>query len=595
MQIRIVLSIIFIFYAILIYRVYDLSIKSNEKYTKLSLQNREKEISIAPIRGVIYDSKKRPVAYNELRFDIALKPHLEKLELFNALNELCKTIGGDINVSKLLNIYDKKNSPYNHKPIILLKYVDEDIVYKIQPFLSLNGNIIIMPSYLRKYPYKEVLSNILGYVSIANANDLKRNKTIEITQISGKRGIEKYYDDILQGITGKKTVIVNAKNEILKEISYKKPISHHLILSIDTDIQKYIYKILEEENKKGAVIVMKTNGEILSLVTYPSFDNNLFVKGINYKKWNELIHDVFNPLLNKPISGIYPPGSTIKPIEGLIAAASGKWNPWQKIHCPGYIEIGNRKFRDWKEKGHGFVDLVKAIKRSVDVYYYKIGLRLGINYIAKNLKKMGFGKKTGIDLPNEKTGIVPNKSWKSKRYHQPWFIGETLNAVIGQGYFLATPLQVAVNTALIASGKLPKPFVVKQIDSNKTKPILKDVLNENEKKYLYLIRKGMWATCNAPGGTATNYLNTKVIIAGKTGTAQVYSIPQEVKKRKRENELKYFHRSHAWLTTFGPYYSPQVIVTVLIEHGGHGGQAAGSIVSKIYNYLADNGYIKSSK
>jgi len=498
----------------------------------------------------------------------------------------------DVNGSKLLEIYNKENSPYNHKPIVLLKYVNEDTVYKIQPFLSLDNNIIITPNYLRKYPYKEVLSNVLGYVSIANVKDLQRNKTIELTQISGKRGIERYYDDILQGIPGEKTVIVNAKNEILKEVSYKKPISHSLTLSIDTNLQKYIYDMLKKENKKGAVIVMKTNGEILSLVTYPSFDNNLFVKGIDYKTWNKLIHNIFNPLLNKPVSGIYPPGSTVKPIEGLIAAASGKWNPWKKIFCPGYIEIGNRKFRDWKEGGHGEVDLIKAIKRSVDVYYYKIGLRLGIDYIAENLRKMGFGKKTGIDLPNEKTGIVPNKAWKIKRYRQPWFIGETLNAVIGQGYFLATPLQVAVNTALIASGKLPKPYIVKKINLNETKPVLKDVLTKKEKHYLGLIRRGMWAVCNAPGGTATNYLNTKVTIAGKTGTAQVYSIPQEVKKRKKEDELKYFHRSHAWLTTFGPYRRPQVVVTVLIEHGGHGGQAAGGIVSRIYNYLVDNGYIR---
>jgi penicillin-binding protein 2 len=236
--------------------------------------------------------------------------------------------------------------------------------------------------------------------------------------------------------------------------------------------------------------------------------------------------------------------------------------------------------------------LIKAIKRSVDTYYYQLGLKLGINYIAANLRKMGFGKKTGIDLPNEKAGIVPDKMWKLKRYHQPWFIGETLNAVIGQGYFLATPLQVAANTALLASGKLPKPFVVKYIDNNKTKPVLKDVLNEKEKRFLPLVRKGMWEVCNSPGGTATRHLSTKIEIAGKTGTAQVYSIPKEVKERKKEDELAYFHRSHAWLTTYGPYKNPQVVVTVLIEHGGHGGEAAGSIVSAIYNFLLEKGYIK---
>jgi len=590
-RIKIILSIILLFYSLLIYRVYQLSIKSNEKYSKLSVKNREKQIHIAPIRGVIYDRNSNPLAYNELRFDIALRAHLNTDELNESIKDIKETLS-DINTTKLIDEYKKENSPYNHKPIVLLKYVDEDTMYKIQPFLSLNENIIITPSYLRKYPYKEVLSNVLGYISKANAKDLQKNKTIELTQISGKRGIEKYYDDILQGKAGEKTVIVNAKNEILKELTFKKPVTHSLTLSIDSDLQSFIYNLLKKEKKKGAVVVMKVDGEILALVTYPSYDNNLFVKGIDFKTWNKLLHDIYHPLLNKPVSGVYPPGSTVKPAEGLIAAASKKWNPWKKIFCPGFIEIGNRKFRDWKEGGHGDVDLLKAIKRSVDVYYYKIGLALGIDYIAKNFKKMGFGKKTGIDLPNEKRGIVPNKEWKFRKYHQPWFIGETLNAVIGQGYFLATPLQVAVNTALIASAKLPKPYIVKKIDNNLTKPLLKDVLTPKEKRYLGLIRRGMWEVCNASGGTATRYITTKVTIAGKTGTAQVYSIPQEVKKRKKEDELKYFHRSHAWLTTFGPYRRPQVVVTVLIEHGGHGGSAAGGIVSKIYDYLVNKGYIK---
>ena len=590
MRTNIVIGIIFLFFSLLVYRVYDLSVISHQKYIKLSQKNIKKDIPIAPIRGVIYDRNNNPVALNELRFNLTILPHLNKKELNSTINDIASVL--DINKTKVFLEYKRKNSPYNHKPIAVLTYLQEDDVYKIEPILSQNPNIKFIPTYLRKYPQKEYLANVLGYVSKANADDLKRNEVIELTQISGKRGIEKYYDDILQGIAGEKKVLVNAKNEVLSILSVTPPKSHSITLSIDTKLQKFIYDLLEKENKKGAVVVMRTNGEILALVSNPSYDNNLFVKGISLKKWNELSHNIYNPLLNKPVSGLYPPGSTIKPAEALIAIASGKWNPWQKIYCSGYIEIGNRKFRDWKVGGHGEVDIFKAIKRSVDVYFYKIGLKLGIDYIAKNLKKMGFGKKTGIDLPNEKRGIVPDKEWKARRFHQPWFIGETLNAVIGQGYFLATPIQVAVNTALIATGKLPKPFVVKKIDENITKPVLKDVLNNKEKRNLWMVRKGMWQVCNAPDGTATRHINTKITIAGKTGTAQVYSIPQEVKKRKKEDELAYFHRSHAWLTTYGPYRHPQFVVTVLIEHGGHGGSAAGGIVSKIYNYLVDKGYIK---
>ena len=590
MRYKIIIFLIFLFYSVLLYRTYNLSVISNKKYLSLSKENYTKVVPIAPVRGIIFDRFGNTLALNELRFDLALKPHLKDNELKEIINDISDVL--DINKTKIYKIYKNNNSIYNNKDISILKYLDEKTVFKIEPILSLNENISFKTVYLRKYPYKYFLSNILGYVARANVKDLKRNKVIEYTQIAGKRGIERYYDDILQGEAGSKTEIVDARNRVLKIVKYIPPKSHNITLSIDTNLQKYIYNLMMQEKKRGAVIVMRTNGEILSLVSTPSYDNNLFVKGISYKEWKKLAYNIYNPLLNKPVSGLYPPGSTVKPAIALIAASSGKWNPWKKIECPGYIKIGNRKFRDWRSWGHGKTDVFKAIKESVDTYFYQVGLTLGIDYIAKALKRMGFGKKTGIDLPNEKSGIVPNKEWKEKRYHQPWFIGETLNASIGQGYFLVTPMQVAVNTALIASGKLPRPFVVKKIDNNVTKPVLKDVLTNKEKKNLWLIRKGMWEVCNAPGGTATRHIHTKITIAGKTGTAQVYSIPQEVKKRKKEDELLYFHRSHAWLTTFGPYKNPQFVVTVIVEHGGHGGSAAGDIVSNIYNYLLDKGYIK---
>jgi len=587
MRAKIVVFIIFIFLAGLVYRLYDISILKNNKFSKLSQDNVQKTIYIPPVRGVVYDTNQKPVALNELKFNLALAPHLKDKELEVTLKNISEFV--DLNVTKAKKIYKKNNSFYNHSPIVIKRYLSEDLVYKIEPILK-NEDIFFLPTYLRKYPYKEYMANVIGYVSKANKEDIKK-RVVKFTQISGKRGIEKYYDDLLQGELGEKVVLINAKNEIIKTLKKVPPKTHKLILSIDVDLQKFIYDLLKRENKKGAVIVMKTNGEILSLVSVPSYDNNLFVKGISYKKWRELSHDIYNPLLNKPISGLYPPGSTVKPSEVLIAMGSGKWNGYKKIYCPGYIKIGNRKFRDWKEGGHGFVDAKKAIKRSVDVYFYKMGLKIGINYIAYRLKKMGFGKKTGVDLPNEKSGIVPDKMWKIKRFKEPWFIGETLNAVIGQGYFLATPIQVAVNTALIATAKLPRPFVVKKIDNNVTKPVLLDVLTDEEKKALKIVRRGMWAACNEWGGTAKRYLHTKIEIAGKTGTAQVYTIPQEVKKRKKEHELEYFRRSHAWLTTYGPYKNPQFIVTVLIEHGGHGGWAAGGIVSEIYNYLLKHKYI----
>jgi len=592
MQSKIVLFLIVLCYSILIYRVHYLSVTEYKEYEILSKKNYIKKILIPPVRGIIFDRNSIPLALNELRFNLTIMPHLSKNELISTINDIKSVL--DINTTKVYKLYLKKNSPYSNKPIAVINYLTEDEIYKLGPILSLNPYINFEITYLRKYPYKYFLSNILGYVSKANRNDLNRNKVIKLTQVSGKRGVERYYDDILQGEAGEKKVLVDAKNRILKVLDYIPPKSHNITLSIDSRLQQYIYNLLMSQKKYGAVIVMRTNGEILALVSTPSYDNNLFVKGISFKDWNALAHNIYNPLLNKPVSGLYPPGSTVKPSIALIAIASGKWNPWKKIDAPPYIKIGNRKFRDWSPWGHGKTDIFKAIKESVDTYFYQIGLKLGINYIAKHLRRMGFGKKTGIDLPNEKRGLVPDKNWKVKRYHQPWFIGETLNASIGQGYFLATPIQIAVNTALLASAKLPKPFVVKKIDNNITKPILRNIFSQREKNALRLVRRGMWEVCNAPGGTATKHIHIEgpFKIAGKTGTAQVYSIPQEVKKRKKEDELAYFHRSHAWLTTYGPYKRPQFVVTVIIEHGGHGGSAAGGIVSNIYNWLYKHGYIK---
>jgi penicillin-binding protein 2 len=447
--------------------------------------------------------------------------------------------------------------------------------------------------YLRIYPQKEILSHILGYVGKANQKEISKNPELKYIKITGKNGIEKEYNKELTGTLGYINVIVNAKNKIIKKLNEVKPTTHNITLNIDTKLQKFIFNLFKKSHKKGTIIVMDTKGRIISMINYPSYDNNLFVKGISTKEWQKLIHNNFKPFLNKAIAGLYPPGSVVKPAIGLIAIASGKISPYKKLWCPGYIEVGNRKFRDWRAAGHGFTDIFKAIKRSADTYYYQIGLLLGIDYIAKNLKRMGFGKKTGIDLPNERSGIIPDKEWKFKKYHQNWFIGETLNSSIGQGYVLVTPLQVAVNTALMATGKLPIPQIIKSIDTKIITTKQKDVLTKKEKRLLPLIRRGMWEVCNSPGGTAANHIKIPYFqIAGKTGTAQVHSIPQDVKKRKKEDELAYWKRSHAWFTTYGPYRHPQFIVTAMIEHGGHGGSAAGGIVSEIYKKLVELHYIK---
>jgi len=591
MRLKIILILIFFAYLIIAFKVYNLSIANHKYYTNLANNNIHKKIYLKPTRGIIYDSNHIPIAYNELRFSMLLKPHLKDKELNTTLKFIKNYL--DVNTTKLYKSYKRHNSVYNHNYIPILEYLDYNKTISIIPNFNQNENIKIESDYLRIYPYKEKLSHILGYVGKANKKETEKNPELRYIKITGKNGIEKYYNKILTGKLGYKNVIVNARNKIIKELNITKPKSTNIELNIDTKLQEYIYNLLKKENKKGSIVVMKTTGEVIAIVNYPSYDDNLFVRGISTKEWKKLIHNNFNPFLNKAVAGLYPAGSIIKPALGLIAIASGKLSPYKKVFCPGYIEVGKRKFRDWKRGGHGEVNIFKAIEQSVDVYFYKVGLLLGIDYISENLKKMGFGVKTGIDLPNERSGIIPNKDWKWKKYHQNWFIGETLNASIGQGYVLVTPIQAAVNTALMATGKLPTPRIAKKLGNQKLKPILKDVLTKKEKKLLPLIRRGMWMVCNAKYGTATRHIvGLPFDIAGKTGTAQVHSIPQDVKKRKREDELAYWKRSHAWLTTYGPYRHPKFVVTAMIEHGGHGGSAAGGLVSEIYKKLIQLHYIK---
>jgi len=431
---------------------------------------------------------------------------LKQKELKETLNFVKKYLN-KIDVEKLIVKYKKSDSWYNHDYLPLIEYIKYDEIYPYFPVLSQNQNIKISSDYLRIYPKKEILSHILGYVGKASHKDIEKNPFLKYIKITGKSGVEKSYNQYLTGELGYKEVIVDAKNKIIKLLKKVNPKTEDITLNIDSNLQKFIFNLFKRQHKKGSVVVMDVKGHIIAMVNYPSYDNNLFVRGISVKAWNKLIHNNFNPFLNKAIAGLYPPGSVVKPAIGLIALASDKITPYKKLWCPGYIEIGNRKFRDWRKEGHGYTDIFKAIKRSADTYFYQIGLMLGIDYIAKNLKRMGFGKKTGIDLPNERSGIIPDKQWKLKRYHQNWFIGETLNASIGQGYVLVTPLQVAVNTALIATGKLPIPRVVKKIGNKLIIPEQKDVLTSKEKRFLPFIRKGMWEVCNSLGGTATRYIN----------------------------------------------------------------------------------------
>ena len=592
MKIKFILFVFISIWLALIVRVFFLAVKSNTHYEQLSLNNTIKKEKIAPVRGEILDNKNRPIAINKLGFKIQLKPHLlykRNIHIFNEeINNLLELLP-NLNKEKILKAYKKKDSYYNHNFIDIVHFISYEDIISVYAQLNLRENLKIISAPKRYYPYKDIGTHVIGYVSRANKKDVQGDKLLELIGYTGKTGLEKQYNTFLQGKAGFREIKINAKNQEVQELSRQNAEEHRkLILELDIELQKYIASLFE--HKAGAVVVMDINGSILSASSYPTYDLNLFVSGMSHAVYNNLAEDIEHPFTNKLVNGLYPPGSAIKTGLGLLYITTDLTEKWS-FTCKSHLPLGGRVFRCWKKKGHKKTSIIKAVRESCDDYFYKGSMIVGNKKMSEGLIRYGLGSKTGVDLPNEFIGIVPSRAWKMKKYNRIWSLGETANTSIGQGDFLVTPLQIAQYTALMATGKLPTPHFAKYIGQQKYKIQIKDVLNEKEKEKLPIIQQAMYEVCNYPQGTAMQYLSSKIVIAGKTGTAQVIAIKQDIKKRRMEHEIAYYNRSHAWFTSYGPYEKPKYIVMVLVEHGGHGGAAAGKIVSDIYNKLVEMEYI----
>ena len=572
----------------LLFRVYFLSIKSNTYYEELSKNNYINRVNKIPIRGIIEDRNGEKLAINEMGFSILVKPHLssfkKKEELEKVIDLIIKQFP-KFEKEKLIKEYKRGDSAYNHDFIQIIDYIPYEDFFSKYTILSSKEDIKIESATKRYYRQQEIASHIIGYVGKASKIDILNNELSSYNGIIGKNGLEKFYNTKLQGEMGYKDVKVNALNQEIEILNQKEPSTDNNIkITLDIKLQKYIQEIFT--GKSGAVVVMDAkNGEILTAASFPEFDNNIFARGISVKEWNVMRNDFNHPFTNKITNGLYPPGSVIKMGVALSFLENGLKENFTTT-CSGSLTIGNRNFRCWKSSGHGVVNFRRAISESCDDFFYKGSLKIGINKISQTLDKLGFGQQTGIDQINEFFGVNPNKEWKEKKYNQPWYVGETVITSIGQGNMLVTPIQMARYTGYIASGKLPKPHFYK---ANYEEPKELDIPNE----HLDIMRKGMYDVSYAQKGTASKHINSLITIASKTGTAQVIAIPQSEKVRMKESELQYYERSHAWITSYGPFKNPQYVVTVLEEHGGHGGEAAGEITSKIYNKLYELGYITS--
>ena len=562
-----------IFALIICGKLYYLQILNKSKYGKLSDINRTKVKILYPERGTIFDKFGNPIASN--RLDYQLNIFKEKSDLINRY------------ISKLKNIIFFSQRDYQQLKINLArKDISDFIILKknltwdeLEIFELVSNKfpfLFITKEKVRSYENNVIYSHVLGYVGYKN--DLKEQKLNNLK--FGISGLEKTFDKKLLGRDGWIKLETNSKGRIKKELNKKFAIpGENIKTNIIASMQELSHKLLS--GISGAVVVLDCkSGGVNCMVSTPSFDNDEFSKGISNEKWNELLTDESKPLLNRCISGLYSPGSTYKLLTALFVIEKMGFDYDKKFYCPGYVEFGNRKFHCWKKEGHGSVNLIDSIKKSCDCYFYNLAKEINIDELSKFSKDFGMGVLTGIDIPDENYGLMPNSDWKRKNRGEKWQKGETLNTVIGQGFTLSTPLQITLMTARIASGKKLEPKILKR-----NRYFFED-LNLSEQN-LNFIRNSMYKVVNEYQGTAyLSRLDNNLKMAGKTGTSQVRKISKEERESGvlKNEELIYKLRDHSLFTGYAPFDNPKFAITVVAEHMGSGSKVAAPIAKKIMDF-----------
>ncbi len=585
---RVILALIFILLLtfVLISRLFNLQISNYDYYTEESLGNQMRTLPITPARGKIFDRYGKIIADNQLAYRLTLTP--EKTKDIPATLHSLKAFGlidnKDIaTFKKIKNRYKKFHSiPLKHE--LNEKQVAEFLVGN--QFIGID----IEPYFHRIYPNNDSSVHVVGYVSRMNKKDKEEYDKINYagTSFVGKTGIEKQYETMLHGESGKKQIERNVKGRVISTKNIQEPKKgSDLYLSIDLDLQKKAESLLE--GKRGSIVAIDTtNGGILAMVSMPIYNPNWFVNGISHKNYKELQTSKDIPQLNRAIQGLYPPGSTIKPMVALAGLEQGVITAHSEAYCPGFFKLPNvkRKFHDWKRSGHGVVDVKDSISQSCDIFFYDLADKMGIDDLHKGLKPFNFGETTGIDIPGERGGILPSKAWKKIHKDEPWYRGETLITGIGQGFMTTSPLQLAVATAAIANkGVIIQPKVLKsiqvpgeeitEVDKGLKRQIpIKDIHNWED------VIDGMRQTIYAPKGSARRLnKNLKYTLAGKTGTAQVFGLDAEEQYIAANLEERL--RDHALFTGFAPIENPKIAISVIVENAGSGSSKAAPLAKAV--------------
>ena len=600
-------------------RLFTLQISETKKYTTLSDKNRLREWKILPKRGIFEDYFGKKIADNNQVFQLHLIP--ENVEDSNLLFFKLKNII-DLNDKKINLVKKKMNGSKPWEPIIISDNLNWSEFSRLNLFLHELPGAKPIVSIARNYPQKNNFSHVIGYVSDISNKDLNENIYLREFHLPGlkvgKNGLEKSFNNDLIGSTGLHRYEVNAYGKKIKEIYFVDgQIGKNYKTTLDSEVQAYSAELMKD--KSGSVCVMDIfNGDVVAMVSSPSFDPNLFVHGISRNDWNQLLSNKMKPLLNKSVSALYPPGSTIKPLVALSALEFNTITTKRKIRCKGVIELYGTKYHCWKEKGHGYLNLREAIKQSCDVFFYETVRLLGVDRLSKTATKFGLGQKVFKNLKEEKIGIVPNTKWKLNNIGRGWVLGETLITGIGQGYIQTTPIQICLMTAQLANGgfKIQPKLIVENNEIDLKKEILKwevktssntseekkfsmneEWFNNINSKILFrnqenikFVQDALFGATNEPKGTSfkSRYIDKKYIYAGKTGTSQVTRFTEKQREEKVKNEdLPYEKRDHALFTAFAPYKNPQYAISIIIEHGGSGSTVAAPIAKKIIKKVLD--------
>ncbi|MCB1751443.1 MAG: penicillin-binding protein 2 [Gammaproteobacteria bacterium] len=575
--------------AALLTRLVVLQVINHQHYTTLSQDNRVKVLPLPPTRGLIHDRNGLILAQNLPTFSLEVIP--ERVE---NLDQTLRELGAIVEIAdsdhKRFEQLRRQRRRFDSIPIRVR--LDAEEVARLSANRHRFPGVEIEAKLLRHYPLEDKTAHVVGYVGRINEQELQ---TIDASSYSGtthigKTGVEKSYEEVLHGKVGLQQVEVNALGRIIRVLHSEPPEpGQNLQLSLDAGLQQAAITAFGEENG-AAVAIDPRNGAILALISNPGFDPNLFVEGISAKDYDMLQQSGSKPLFNRAIRGQYPPGSTLKPFIGLAGLETGTMTANQKNYCPGFFQLpGNsHKYRDWRKGGHGGVNLEEAITQSCDVYFYALAHQMGIDKLQKFLARFGFGRVTGVDIAGERAGLLPSREWKKRTRRQSWYPGETLIMGIGQGYFLATPLQLAHATATLAArGVEHQPRVVQNIsgayqpDTAVNVGMTKTLQQSSVNNWIKVI-ESMTQVIEGQRGTARSLKNDDYRIAGKTGTAQVFTVKQDEEYDEEKVDKKM--RDHALFIAFAPVEDPRIAVAVIVENGGHGGSIAAPIAKRIMDY-----------